>query len=825
MQESAPRWAVCAKKAMDRLRELSYWWYDRQDPDTGIGFEDDDTESILVAAPTLILCQDDSRAREALCVLCEQMWRQWGMDGEKEVGYPTNIDTGDVEHAAEPISFSQPNGMLAEPGDPVYVERCLISARNMEDWTSVNAAGHRHFKAFYFGAGGVKDVKYYDCDIPMNARAVIPGVYAAWYSRNPVIVRYLREYADAWVDHAMESSYGKPVGVVPSEIRFADDKVGGYSGRWDQIAGYKQFDWSAYHRSSYNMYYFLISMHLLTGNERYLVPVRETIKYLAAEYSLRDASDYGIMYRNFTGRTDLDELFAPLAADDPVWRWFLKGDKDALADWCSSFAEDLESTMAARTVDLDLRDPCANYKTCVNDSVLRLMYTGGLGYQVGAYPFVQVSWKDVDENFVALVTSGDKEHVSVLAYSFADKERMARMLVWNLPPGDYEVLQGPEYADGSPVDRLHVRLTRWGTVPVRLEPGKVRKIHVHRLNDFENQPEALPDLALSATEVLASKSNPVHGDYLRLNTTVHNIGSSTAQNVIIEAREVPSGDLIIRKQLGNIDAPLALIPSRVKISFPWQVGSTAEGIEIAVFQEPSSREITLSNNRVMIKLSQLRDRKRVPKVRIHRDPPPPEKPLEIVALRRAVELAPDWCAEDADWNRAPIATLRHRMYSDSDVVSNPTEIRALYDDVALYLLFLCRDPDPSSLKAQLTTRDDRVWDDESIEITLDPYHDHKFYYHFAVNSLGTIYDAEMISPFWDGEWTAKVSTDRQGWKVQVTLPFKTLGICPKSGATIGINFIRTNYADFDRGDRQTSIWQKVPGWTLRPAYFGHLRFG
>ncbi len=823
MHEAAPRWAVAAKRAMDSHRKISYWWYGKQDPDTGIGFDDDDTESILVAAPTLVLCQDDQKARHAFRVLCEQMWRQWGMDGDKEVGYPSNIETGDIEHAAEPISFSQPAGMLVEPGNPVYVERCLISARNLLHWTGINEAGHRHFKAFYFGAGGVKNVKYYDCDIPMNARAVIPAVYAAWYNRDPELMRILVEYADAWVEHAMDTSMGKPLGVVPSEIRFGDDKVGGYSGRWDQIAGYRQFDWSAYHRSAYNMYYFFISMYMLTGDDKYLAPVRETIKHLVSEYGIKDGAAYAAMYRNFTCLKDLDPLFEDLADEDPLWKWFLRRDPDGLADWCDSFADRLESTMAARTVDLDLRDPCANYDTCLDDGVLRLMYTGGLGYQVGAYPFVQVSWEDVDNDFAALVLDGDKQHLSVLAYTFGNKERTARMVVWHLQPGDYDIEQSDD-RPGAPVERSRVTLRRWDSVPVKLTPGVVRRIDVRLVDALPQLAATMPDLAVSVDDLLADREAPRPGDAVTLSVTVHNIGSAPAENAEIEVRELPSRRFLWQQSLRSIPAPTALTPSRVPTAAPWVVGRKAKGLEVSLSQSGGD-EVAMGNNVLRVPLDKIRREKWVPNVHIYRDPPPPEHPMELVVPGRVRMLEENWSPNQQDWREAPVATLDQRMYSASDRVSNRTEVRALWDPSAIYILFMCRDPDPSTLKARLTERDSRVWDDESIEITLDPRHDHMFYYHLAVNSLGTMYDAEMVSPFWNGAWTARVSTYGRGWKVQVTLPFETFGISSEPGAVIGINFIRTNYAESDRGDRQTSIWQPVPGWTLRPAYFGHLRLG
>lgn len=826
MPQSAPRWAISQKRAMDALRKLSYWWYDRQDLDAGAGFEDDDVESILVSAPTLVLGQDDPKARRAFYILAEQMWQQWGMDGDREVGYPVSIDTGDIEHSAEPIAFSQPNAAIVDPGSPIYIERCMISMQNLSVWSGMNSAGHRHFKAFFFGAGGIKDVKYYDCDIPMNARAVIPGVYLAWYNRSPEMMRWLTEYADAWVEHAMDTSMGKPLGVVPSEVRFADDKVGGYSGRWDQIAGYRQFDWSSYHRSAYNMYYFFISMYLLTGDGKYLQPVRETIKHLAEVYGAGDASGYAAMYRSFTGRTDLDYLFEGLASRDPLWKWFTSRNTDALAEWCDSFAADVEGKMNARTVNLDTRDPCANYETCVDDSVLRLMYTGGLGHQVGAYPFVRVSWTGVDHNFAALVNDSTEGSIDVLVYSFSEEPVSAGMVVWDAAPGLYHIKQKIENGvsdsrldDGERVQRVG----RWQKVPVTLLPRTLQRITLRRTSS-EAAPDLAPDLALCVDDVLCSKADPKPGDRVSVTAVIHNIGSADARDVVVEARESPSGVSIWRKKIDKLPAPTGFRPSRMELSFEWLVGAGAEGIEISADHEQDVPEVTLTNNAVRLLTSQLRSERWIPNVRIYRDPPPAEPPRELLAVRRSSPPGLDWSIDDPYWGGIAEALLRERMYSDLEHLSNSTSVRASYDDKNLYVFYSCNDPSPETLMARLTEKDSRLWDDESVELMIDPHHDHKFYYHFVVNAIGTTYDAEMVSPFWDGSWNARTRTCASGWEVQMTLPLETLGVSPSSGDTIGINFVRTNFADADRGDRQTSAWQKVPGWTLRPAYFGHLKF-
>src|SRR5690606_8490192 len=116
-------------------------------------------------------------------------------------GYDKKVD--DVEHAAELFRDSHAGMFLVRYGDPAYVERAMISMQNFEKvWSAKTHSGHRHFKSYYFSATETLEEKPYGVDVPLNARALLTGLWAAWYNGNPDLIRLFSEWVNAWVSDA-----------------------------------------------------------------------------------------------------------------------------------------------------------------------------------------------------------------------------------------------------------------------------------------------------------------------------------------------------------------------------------------------------------------------------------------------------------------------------------------------------------------------------------------------------------------------------------------------------------------------------------------------
>ena len=78
------------------------------------------------------------------------------------------------------------------------------------------------------------------------------------------------------------------------------------------------------------------------------------------------------------------------------------------------------------------------------------------------------------------------------------------------------------------------------------------------------------------------------------------------------------------------------------------------------------------------------------------------------------------------------------LFIDEPVAhTRPTEVRMLWDDDNLYVLFVATDPDVWS---NLSQRDDPLWNEEVVEIFFDPTGQGEKYGEIEVNSLNTIVD-------------------------------------------------------------------------------------
>lgn len=129
----------------------------------------------------------------------------------------------------------------------------------------------------------------------------------------------------------------------------------------------------------------------------------------------------------------------------------------------------------------------------------------------------------------------------------------------------------------------------------------------------------------------------------------------------------------------------------------------------------------------------------------------------------------------------------------------PTEVYVCYDKDNLYFGFLCHEPLMGKLKARESKRDGKVWEDDCVEIFLDPDLSRSSYHHFIVNALGTQYDEKMRTSdeqdgFWDGDWRCAVRKGDDFWSATVAIPFSDLALGKGAGDVWGVNFCRERKA-------------------------------
>ena len=159
-------------------------------------------------------------------------------------------------------------------------------------------------------------------------------------------------------------------------------------------------------------------------------------------------------------------------------------------------------------------------------------------------------------------------------------------------------------------------------------------------------------------------------------------------------------------------------------------------------------------------------------------------PLRLPQVSRAPALD-DYLGGDAPQGELVRAEFRQRDPNDGDPASESTTAFVAFNRDNLYVAFVCRDRDPSRIRARLSKRDAIAQDDQVI-VMLDIFHDRRRSYLFAVNPLGVQADALSSEGrdddySFDTVWRANGRLIDGGFAVLMTIPFKSLRITSESG--------------------------------------------
>jgi hypothetical protein len=136
--------------------------------------------------------------------------------------------------------------------------------------------------------------------------------------------------------------------------------------------------------------------------------------------------------------------------------------------------------------------------------------------------------------------------------------------------------------------------------------------------------------------------------------------------------------------------------------------------------------------------------------------------------------------KDVAWDSAvPIRDFTQKVPLEGAEPSVATEVRLLYDSDALYVAARMYHPNPESIRATLTRRDEQS-DAERIVIALDTYLDRRTAYTFGVSAAGVRFDAyhpednDAAESRFNPVWAARVQIDDQGWTAEMRIPFTQL---------------------------------------------------
>ena len=173
------------------------------------------------------------------------------------------------------------------------------------------------------------------------------------------------------------------------------------------------------------------------------------------------------------------------------------------------------------------------------------------------------------------------------------------------------------------------------------------------------------------------------------------------------------------------------------------------------------------------------------------------KTIEAVRIKNPPRI--DGIPDDLVWKMAPAAT-DFVEYTPRNATEAPyaTEIRFVYDDVALYALAIMYDPHPDSIFKELGRRDQiEQLATDYISFDILPYNDGLNMYEFKVTPDGLQNDCKYSAigqdVNWDAVWESAAKITDSAWIVEIKLPYSALRFPKVDKQVWGINMWRNFY--------------------------------
>ena len=223
------------------------------------------------------------------------------------------------------------------------------------------------------------------------------------------------------------------------------------------------------------------------------------------------------------------------------------------------------------------------------------------------------------------------------------------------------------------------------------------------------------------------------------------------------------------------------------------------------------------------------------------DEPRPGAPFPAArAVRVDDPHVVDGRLDEEAWQSAEVlGNFIQRIPRDGAPASEPTEVRVLYTNEALYVGAWLWDSEPGRIVDGEAIRDALLDDSDAVLLVFDAFADRQNGFVFGTNPSGIEFDAQVtdegrsgnlgagrggaarggFNTNWDGSWDVATSRDERAWYAEFRIPFSTLRYGPGDVQTWGFNVMRRI-----RRYNEESYWSPVPRQydLVRVSYAGFL---
>jgi hypothetical protein len=553
-----PEWAFWQRQAMHDVQSIVHWIIDhRQTPNGEFGgVWGDDTDMSEYWTDYALACDDSGKIGDALRRFWRGVYTECTVDGVSRT-------IRDALHSYEEGMGAFPQQMLLDYGHPLAIERTMRAASHCDGkWMKLNEDGTYSFRSNYFGYGGVYEEGAFGQDTGVTHLMLIPAAYLTWYNRQPTVTPFIAKWrrspgpglvGDAWYYLTFPNAAER---VAEYLKRNGEPKVG---------------------------------TSPLTTNA-YLDEVGIPDAWKTALLNQAKANPWKV----FEGQMPDYAGYSPTMTEYFWLAYRLTGDTAYLAQSDRQACQFINNQRWLYTE----AQPSTDRIPLPSTSVTRARLGALAAYRGGSssfWPRHGLSYPQGGEELAALVTRNEETALAARFYCFTDQPHPARLRVWRLLPGDYElVLSRDADHDGQAngeLERRSLAIDRGSDLDLTFPP---HASVVLTLTAKTTRPVdySLPDPAICGEDVVLE-----YGDHLHL--TVHNLGARPVDNLRVRLRDGHTGKVVGETTLKHLDAPLDLQPRTALLEVSNLNAVTRGTIIIELDPEQQHPDFNRHNNRVV----------------------------------------------------------------------------------------------------------------------------------------------------------------------------------------------------------------------------------
>ena len=590
--EGVPLWAFRQVEQLKNVKRVVLWYIERRQIDNGEfgGGLSDDGDLTNYWPATALMGVDPEKLKKSLMKELDAFYRE----GMFTNGLPTI--QADELHSYEEGIQALGQSLLLDYGDPKQLERAMETSRALLKVTGINNAGHRHFRSSYYSGTRMAEEEPWGWSKPSSILALHPAMMLVDYNGNPQMKKIITELADGFLAHRQKTSAGPLRQSIA--IRFADDKEAP-NNRGNVMPVF----WAAWK---------------WTGDQKYLQPFRdqgaralESIPSNALDQlDMRRTwgSEIVAMTRAGAGRQRTG--FATPNTPNPNSQrlnvpppnnyafthlaWQMTGDKHFLE---TLYASQIEAS-AIREY-LNTEGSLWIDRIDVPYSELQRARLGGVALTRNSlYPGQAVSWTFQspanEETTAILVPHATQQSLKIVVYNLSLTTVKANMTVWDVDPGQWEMVQGvdkngDDVIDGAGMTTM-MELERSGSIELSFPPGANTVLNLKLI--ASGVPYwARPDLGISKDDVLLRDK--------KLSVTIHSLGGVNSSPTTLALID-QSGKALLSAPVPQLQAPSDLLPRIATITVVIPAALRIDGCSIVIDPDAKMKEITRVNNRVKL---------------------------------------------------------------------------------------------------------------------------------------------------------------------------------------------------------------------------------